>query len=225
MSRTNTHEDLSKVIARDGFVFLKSWHPNVPSEEVVNRAGKTLVFNTGTAVHCLVPKERAGRNTYSGIYGLNEFPFHTDMAHWTVPPRYLMLRCLRGHGDVATVLADSLNITKRADCECLSRALVKPRRPFKGAVQLLPLYSPKRSGRASLFRWDEKFIVPASLTGQQGMTAVKNALASVTATHVSLCDRGDTIFIDNWRMVHGRSAVAAEQADRVIERAYLEELY
>jgi L-asparagine oxygenase len=225
VSRRSTQDDLLKTIARDGFVFLKSWHPDVPSGEIVNRAGKTLVFNMGTAVHCLVPKEGAGRNTYSGIYGLNEFPFHTDMAHWTAPPRYLMLRCLKGHGDVATVLADSLDIIKRADCENLSRALVKPRRPFKGAVPLLPLYSPKRGDRASLFRWDEKFIVPASLTGQQGMTAVKHALASITATRVSLCDLGDTIFIDNWRMVHGRSAVAAEQADRVIERAYLEELY
>jgi alpha-ketoglutarate-dependent taurine dioxygenase len=40
-----------------------------------------------------------------------------------------------------------------------------------------------------------------------------------------LTSPGDTLWVDNWRMLHGRSAVTADQADRVIERAYFGELY
>ena len=35
---------------------------------------------------------------------------------------------------------------------------------------------------------------------------------------------GDTVILDNWRMLHGRSAVPEKYSDRMLQRAYLEEL-
>jgi L-asparagine oxygenase len=220
-----TSGSLTVDVARNGFAFLKSWHPDVPSEHIVTCTGKAWAFRTGKAVHRLTPKLVAGKNTYSGMYGLNEFPFHTDMAHWPDPPRYIMLRCLKGHESVATVLADSFDVIASAQGGNLNRALVKPRRPLNGTIPLLSLYRPQHYERASLLRWDENFIVPASAAGQEGMNLVKHALSFVTAIPISLRDLGDTLFIDNWRMLHARSAVAAEHADRIIERAYFGELY
>jgi L-asparagine oxygenase len=211
-------------LTRDGYAFLKTWNPALSSSEIAHRVGKALPLGRTEAVHEVVPKEVTSKNTYSGIFGLNRFPFHTDMAHWPAPPRYIMLRCFRGYDAVVTTLTDSLDIV-RSDADILGRALVKPRRPLNGTIPLFPLYFPSRSGRASIFRWDEQFIVPASVAGQRGMVMVASKLASATAISVSLADRGDTLFIDNWRMLHARSAVAAGQTDRVIERAYYGEIH
>ncbi|HAH95942.1 MAG TPA: hypothetical protein DCL69_03455, partial [Firmicutes bacterium] len=36
---------------------------------------------------------------------------------------------------------------------------------------------------------------------------------------------GDTLVIDNWRMLHARSPVPAGREDRKIQRVYLESLH
>jgi Taurine catabolism dioxygenase TauD, TfdA family. len=51
-------------------------------------------------------------NQYSGNYGLAEFPLHSDLAHWAVPPRYFMLRCVAGA--VEGPMADSMRTTRPA---------------------------------------------------------------------------------------------------------------
>src|SRR5260370_25819513 len=51
---------------------------------------------------------RAMPNTLSSRYGLQCFPFHTDVAHWEHPARYLLLYCERpGSGLRPTHLQDS----------------------------------------------------------------------------------------------------------------------
>jgi L-asparagine oxygenase len=59
--------------------------------------------------HSLTPKanSEASPVSYSGLYGLGEFPMHTDMAHWRMPPRYLVLWAQAGSIDVKTPLLDS----------------------------------------------------------------------------------------------------------------------
>lgn len=49
-------------------------------------------------------------NTYSGNFGLEVFPFHTDLAHWYIPPRYIFLRCVNPAEYVATKLIDRQSI-------------------------------------------------------------------------------------------------------------------
>lgn len=221
-----THEStLASTIASNGFVFLKRWHANLSSEEILTRTGRAQAFRNASPVHRLLPQTDATPNTYSGIYGLKDFPFHSDMAHWRTPPRYLMLRCIKGHESVVTSVADGHEIVSHVGDVQLARALVKPRRPLNGAIPLLSLYRPQCGERPSLLRWDEKFIIPASQMGERGMTLLRQALDEVTITSTSLCDQGDTLLIDNWRMLHGRSVVPSEHSDRIIERAYLGEIY
>jgi hypothetical protein len=72
-----------------------------------------------------------------------------------------------------------------------------------------------------LLRWDERFIVPASTMGESGMAQMKRVLQEVKAHEVCLSAPGDTLLINNWRMLHGRSSVPEECTDRILERAYL----
>jgi L-asparagine oxygenase len=70
---------------------------------------------------------------YSGIYGLGCFPFHTDLAHWRVPPHYLLLRCMTGYSDVPTLLVDGQALIDAVTLDVLIRAIFMPRRPRNGA--------------------------------------------------------------------------------------------
>lgn len=76
-------------------------------------------------------------------------------------------------------------------------------------------------GVPSLFRWDKTYIVPASPAGKAGIAAVINTLKEINMVKIILENKFDTLLIDNWRMLHGRSAVPDGSDDRIIERVYL----
>jgi L-asparagine oxygenase len=217
--------DLAFNVAKRGYVFKKHWQPEAASDAIAAAVGLALKFNGAHAVHHLIPKTEAGPNTYSGIYGLGAFPFHTDMAHFRTPPRHLMLRCVRGYGSVSTDLIDGFALVERVGRSVKSKALVKPRRPLSGSTPLYSLYRPATSVQDAMLRWDEVFIVPASPAGRQGVFRTAAEISSLPRISISLESPGDTLWIDNWRMLHGRSALSTDQGDRVIQRAYFGELY
>lgn len=63
-------------------------------------------------------------NTSSGNFGIGEFPLHTDLAHWAVPPRYIVLRRLSGTKSVTTSVLDSLGVVQAVGREALRMAIV-----------------------------------------------------------------------------------------------------
>ena len=85
-----THS-LKEAVAKHGYAFIGEYYPRMGTVEVANGIGLSLTPWDGGLVQELVPRPSATPNTYSGIYGLDRFPFHTDLAHWRVPPRYPML--------------------------------------------------------------------------------------------------------------------------------------
>jgi L-asparagine oxygenase len=171
----------------------------------------------------LVPRASATPNTYSGIYGLDRFPFHTDLAHWRRPPRYLLLRCIVGYADVRTLLVDGRRLINAVTVDLLARAIFKPRRPRDGALALLRLCEPTDDGHR--LRWDEVFLKPASKIGDVANHGVREYLTRSEPLSIALVRPGDTLLIDNWRMLHARSPILAGREDRKIERVYLEDLH
>jgi alpha-ketoglutarate-dependent taurine dioxygenase len=186
--------------------------------------GRVVRLGAGPAVHNLTPvaTEKSTPNTYSGIYGLETFPFHTDFAHWRYPPRYLMLRCVVGFEEVPTLLIDGSRLVQQVGGSSLSRSLVRPRRPVRGKLPLLRLY--QTIGCDCLLRWDEMFFRPAGPIGKAGIQALRGAIAHENPISVALARGGDTLILDNWRMLHARSAIPHGCDDRLLERAYLEAL-
>jgi L-asparagine oxygenase len=170
----------------------------------------------------LVPRTSAPPNTYSGIYGLNRFPFHTDLAHWRLPPRYLLLRCINGYTDVPTLLFDGQTLIEGELRDILTRAIFKSRRPLDGAIKLLRLCEATDNGYR--LRWDEVFLRPASRVGELAYQRIKEHLVNSSPISIPLARLGDTLLIDNWRMLHARAPIHADRLDRKIERIYLEGL-
>jgi L-asparagine oxygenase len=213
-------QDKSKLMA-DGVVFLPRHMVGALGDAVATGFGGLLSLGSDEAVHELTPSNSRDStpNTYSGIFVLDVFPFHTDLAHWRVPPRYLMLRCIRGFEQVPTLLLDGLAVVSAVGETVLARALVSPRRPSAGRFTLRRLFE-KQNGGPRL-RWDETFLKAASPLGQVGLDGVRRALEVQQPMSVCLKDPGDTLLVDNWRMLHARSSVPSGCEGRRIERAYL----
>jgi L-asparagine oxygenase len=213
---------LAAELDRCGYAFLPMHSPGADSAAVATSVGKPLVPWEGGLIQQLVPRATATPNTYSGIYGFDRFPFHTDLAHWRQPPRYLLLRCLRGYADVPTLLVDCRAVFDSGALEILTRAIVKPRRPQNGSIPLLRLCEQIEDGHR--FRWDETFLTPASRLGDLASQQVRATLESTKPRAVALAQPGDTLIVDNWRMLHARSSVLAGREDRALERVYLESI-
>ena len=209
-------------LSENGFVFMPSYQTNSTTEDVARALGRPLTPWIGGLVQNLVPRASATPNTYSGIYGLNNFPFHTDLAHWPRPPRYLLLRCLIGCPEVATLLLDGHEIFTSQMRDVLTRAIFKPRRPLDGKISLFRLCEPVEEDYR--FRWDDVFLRPASPVGVIARERMQELLANASPLKIFLVNPGDVLLIDNWRMLHARSLVPTHIIDRRIQRVYLEDL-
>ena len=220
-----SQSELTAEVEATGFVFLPSHLPKQTSGEAITRLGTIEKLAGLNEIQELTPKDSADSspNIYSGNFGCGDFPFHTDLAHWFLPPRYLVLRCVEGARDVRTRLVDSKSIVQSVGEDSLCRALVQPRRPIEMNRSLLRILE-RCSTNHSRFRWDNLFIVPATDHSSRTCAAITKNLAAAKPVDFVLEKSGDTLVVDNWRMLHARSAVPMTQRSRKIHRAYLSNL-
>lgn len=217
--------NMSAEIEEKGFAFVSELLPKFDTETVAKHLGYIEKLEGIAMIQELVPKSEtnAPPNIYSGNFGFGDFPFHTDLAHWHKPPRFLLLRCIRGAKTVATRLIDSRRIIDAIGSEELRRTLVQPRRPMQGKRCMLRILEQCPSDRIR-FRWDSLFIQPSSKRSAQVFANISTLIADLPPLDLLLQNPGDILLVDNWRMLHGRSAVSENERDRIIHRAYLSEL-
>ena len=122
-----------------------------------------------------------------------------------------------------TLALDGNDLVAKISPTILRRALVQPRRPLGGARALLRLRECP-DGETSFIRWDSLFLRPATLSSRDTFQAVEAYLRSATTENLVLLNPGDTLILDNWRMLHGRAAVPETSHARHVERAYLGDL-
>jgi len=202
-----------------GYCFIADFEPKKDSPTVASELGDPVTPWAGRLVQQLIPKQIDTPNTYSGIYGMRQFPFHTDLAHWKQPPRYLMLRCIRGYPQVPTLLIDGKEVVKAVSQDVLSRAVVKARRPQAGSIPLLRLYEQVKD--EYLLRWDQTFLQPTNSLAKIARQRVAQILDELQPLQIALCQSGDTLLVDNWRMLHARSPIPIGCEDRCVDRVYL----
>jgi L-asparagine oxygenase len=210
-------------VARHGYAFVQEYCQDKDVVAVATELGQPIAPWEGRLVQELVPRASAPPNSYSGIYGFGRFPFHTDLAHWRLPPPYLLLRCVTGYTDVPTLLLDGHALIESVTIDILTRAVFKPRRPRDGELTLLRLCESTDTGHR--LRWDEKFLKPASKIGELADQRVREYLTDRWPLFIALTRPGDLLLIDNWRMLHARSPIPLGREDRKIERIYLEGLH
>ena len=201
------------------FVDLGVVNPELDTLSIAKRIGNPTQIPNLSEVQCLSPKNKDEfpKNTYSGNFGLENFPLHTDLAHWHIPPRYFLLRCLVPDPTISTLVLNFENALNGLSPSTISRALFKPRRKLNNRQFLL------RLTEGELFRWDSLYLVPENKEAEEASSRL-NALDENQYQSVKLVERGQTILIDNWKVMHGRSRVAENSTSRLIERVYLSEI-
>lgn len=218
---------LAQEVATNGYALIPRHRPDLATVEAVSLLGTPVALTGFSTVQELRPHETsdAAPNTYSGNFGIGEFPMHTDLAHWAVPPRYLVLRCIQGASQVSTRVLDGNILIEHFGCTLLRRTLVQPRRPLSNGKQLLRLMDRFADCDAPVLRWDSIYLRPATAESETAFLLVSEYIASMTRNNVVLLASGDTLVVDNWRIIHGRSPVAVTTKDRHINRVYVGELY
>ena len=211
-------------IVLHGFARIAAPIAPVTTEDLAAGLGEPLDPWGDGLVQRLEPRDSGPPNTYSGLFGLGAFPLHTDLAHWLIPPRYLLLRCGKGYADVPTLLLDGTEIVREMDADALGRAIVRPRRRQSGELRLLRLWSTPMRATGCL-RWDQVFLQPASVEGRRAFDSLRDRLEIATPTQIVMIEPGEAIIIDNWRMLHARPAIPAGRRDRYLERVYLRSLH
>ncbi len=218
---------LKQLVAEHGYTLIPRHRPELGTVDAVSLLGAVLTLEGFSAVQELRPHavSAAPPNTYSGNFGTGEFPMHTDLAHWAVPPRYLALRCIEGAREVATGVVDGNVMIGDLGDTLLRRTLVQPRRPLRNGKQLLRLLDHLDGYDATVLRWDSIFLRPATEGSEKAYSQVSKYIDSMVVKDAVLLHRGDTLIVDNWRMIHRRSPVPASAANRHIDRVYVGELH
>lgn len=220
---------IKKSLSEFGYVFLPKYKCASTIEDVAKEIGdvffisKVLPNTTIPDIQLLRPRDKCAslNNQYSGVFGFGDFPFHSDLAHWKFPPRYILLRCIKGSSDVATPLISSNSIIEHFGQNYLKKAIFRTRRrSVNSSPTLLPLLF-KSDGIYGL-RWDSLFLIPMN-SSASAVKVYLNALSPEAFQEKSffLSDMGDSLLIDNWKMLHGRSSVPPASRSRIIERIYL----
>src|ERR1035441_10645392 len=71
---------------------------------------------------------------------------------------------------------------------------------------------------SELRRWDSLFLVPLNQHARGLADLMGQCCWKERATQISFQRPGDTLVIDNWRVLHGRSPVTPGNESRQIER-------
>lgn len=219
---TPLRRSVAEELSQQGFAFIPSFAPSDLTDASMELFGNAWSTGSFPLTQHLRPRAVGTISPahYSGVFGLSAFPLHTDLAHYSAPPRYFVLRTVVGCDTTQTTLVDGLLLACNVGRERLARSLVRGRqRPFNN--RLLRLLETSETER---IRWDSLFLVPASAAGQEGCDLFSKALKNLTPDQICLASPGDTLIVDNWRMLHGRSGVISHASGRHLMRAYYHEI-
>ena len=150
-----------------------------------------------------VADQDAPANSLSSAHGLAAFPFHTDAAHHRRPPRWVLMRCANpGTEHRSTLLVDASRLPfAQRQWQALERAVWWVRSGGRG----FPASIVKRGRDGMSFRYDRGCMSPADPAFTFAGELFEQALNQ--APHVRLeWQRDDLVIVDNWRMMHGRTA-------------------
>ncbi len=201
-----------------GYVLFQT-DPKLPTIDLVHQLGTVYSSSHFKLIQDIVPKRMAAseKSSYSGNFGLQQFPLHTDLAHWWEPPRFILLRTIIP-ASVTTIIESLGSLYRALGADKLSRGLVRPRRHMDGRKCLLRLHDGK------LFRWDRLFLQPADKFTRELYSEIDSVLGT-SVKEVNLDRPGLCLLIDNWSVLHGRSAVNEKETQRHIQRSYLGDIH
>ena len=176
---------------------------------------------TGPILDRLIPLSRtqAHPRSMSAIFGEGAFPFHTDLAHYSSPPRFVLLRAAQAAGMVRpTLLQDFQRLPLTStDHQLLAHGPFLTRsgpRPFLSAIVDRVPGLP-----AVVIRYDGCCMTPASSSARTAELLLARKMNELEPVQIDW-HRGRTIVLDNWRVLHARASTqpSSYPETRVLQR-------
>jgi alpha-ketoglutarate-dependent taurine dioxygenase len=161
-----------------------------------------------------ISKREAQPRSLSALHGLNGFPLHTDTAHWRTPARYIALRAATNQSGARPTAFLNLQSLKfqPEEVAALKRATFSVR---NGRHSFLCTMI---SADNSMLRFDPGCMTPTSNVAASAL-AMFSAKVNVSHRHRIFWRQGDTLILDNWRLLHGRASVAFNDSSlRLLQR-------
>lgn len=216
MSRKWSYRISRETIVTDGYCILD----DVQHCEILNIATSlgtpTVDPRHPDVIRSLSPQDiaRANPNTLSSRYGLDQFPFHSDTAHWRCPAKYILLYCGRsGAGRRQTFIIDSRQwILTTEELHLLTTSVWRSRyvRPF--------LCSPlEMVGAMWSVRYDLGCMTPYSPQSFKARTVLNKHIEASPNVRIDWYE-GMLLILDNHRILHARGPSPVDDRDRIIER-------
>jgi alpha-ketoglutarate-dependent taurine dioxygenase len=168
------------------------------------------------------PREKAESASLSAQYGTGIFPLHTDTAHWRRPARYMLLRAATATcGSRPTLLVDGFQLlTLTATKSYLENAVFSV---HNGKQSFLSMIA-ETTSTSRVIRFDPGCMKPKCEIAQKGLNDFNTALQSLPITKIEWA-QGDTLIVDNWRCLHGRSAGLNNDTNtRVLQRVLINKI-
>jgi hypothetical protein len=151
-------------------------------------------------------------------YGLSEFPLHTDRAHDLVPPRFVLLSRAAGSATALTRVCRTGDLPiDEHDWPALRRDVWRVRygrRRFLTSVCNDTLVTGQ-----TIVRYDPCCMQAASSNARSPLI-MQDAVTYATTSDFELVP-AMTLIIDNWKCLHGRSAVFDANKRRQIHRTLI----
>lgn len=161
----------------------------------------------------LVPLDNsdAHKQSLSANYGTSEFPFHTDGAYFKIPPKFIILRYLKGiQNPTPTVLCDLNQLNDEANQklkDCIWK--VKSRNNEFLTTILSESYK--------CYRYDKCIMTPANIK-LRNKNYFENLIDELPKKHINWYTN-KTVIIDNWTFLHSRPKVTEQEINnRTIQR-------
>lgn len=158
-------------------------------------------------------KQDANPKSLSALYGDKDFPFHTDGAYLTEPPKYVILRSPKQIRNCPTLICKP-KFTK-ADKKSLAKNvwLVNGGRG-RFYTSLL-----EENDNDYRLRFDLACMRPALSEFKSSADIMASVIASTTNQEVNW-NANQCVIFNNWKLLHSR-ADAKNSADRILERIWL----
>ncbi len=170
--------------------------------DFANSLGKPIPSRVkGPLIDNLIPlyNNDAHEQSLSAKYGINDFPFHTDGAYFEIPPRYIVLRYIRGiDNPTPTVVCDMKNIVEK-DKNMLKHSIwkVKSRSGFFLSTIL--------SEENNVFRYD-KCVMQPSISHNNNSQYFEDLVSGLPKEEIRW-SLNKTVVLDNWTFLHSRPKV------------------
>lgn len=189
---------------------------------IAAKFGKIQKHPNGQMIFSLKPKLEINsvKGTFSDICGLNDFPFHTDLAFSKKPSRYILM-----HSEISNGCETTL-IQKKAIWNLLSDV---EKYNAKRAIYLVKTKTENfftslifNEGNEIGIKYDTSCMTPFNKYAKSFEPCFKKIISEFEPLNLRWT-KGKTIIIDNWMNLHGRKS-AINDMDRELKRIYIDKI-